>query len=203
VVDIDGIGGAHASALTRNQAARRQRVIRAAMELAAEGGYDLVQMRDVSTRADVALGTIYRYFPSKDALLLAVMVEWLGGLEQRVMRDPPPPSAGTVDRIMDVLGRALRSMDREPKLTAAVIGAMTAGDPAGVAAIGEVTGAMPRIMRSAFPDDLDPAVEASAAKVLGHVWWSATIAWANGMGDIGWVAAELREAAELLTDRLG
>jgi AcrR family transcriptional regulator len=203
VVDIDGIGGAHASALTRNQAARRQRVIRAAMELAAEGGYDLVQMRDVSTRADVALGTIYRYFPSKDALLLAVMVEWLGGLEQRVMRDPPPPSAGTVDRIMDVLGRALRSMDREPKLTAAVIGAMTAGDPAGVAAIGEVTGAMTRIMRSAFPDDLDPAVEASAAKVLGHVWWSATIAWANGMGDIGWVAAELREAAELLTDRLG
>jgi len=84
-----------------------------------------------------------------------------------------------------------------------VIGAMTAGDPAGVAAIGEVTGAMTRIMRSAFPDDLDPAVEASAAKVLGHVWWSATIAWANGMGDIGWVAAELREAAELLTDRLG
>ncbi|MGH9287699.1 MAG: TetR family transcriptional regulator [Acidimicrobiales bacterium] len=191
-----------ASALTRSQAARRDRVIRAALELAAEGGYDVVQMRDVATRARVALGTIYRYFPSKDALLLAVMVQWLGDLEQRVMRRPPA-GVNTVDRVMDVLGRALRSMDREPKLTAAVIAAMTAGDPASVAAIGDVTDAMARIMRSAFPAAVDPASEASAAKVLGHVWWSATIAWANGMGDIDWVAGELREAATLIVDRFG
>ncbi|HET6832365.1 MAG TPA: TetR family transcriptional regulator [Acidimicrobiales bacterium] len=190
-----------ASTLTRSQAARRERVIRAALELAAEGGYDIVQMRDVAARAHVALGTIYRYFPSKDALLLAVMVQWLGDLEQRVMRRPPT-GRNTVDRVMDVLGRALRSMDREPKLTAAVIAAMTAGDPASVAAIGDVTDAMARIMRSAFPENVDPAAEASAAKVLGHVWWSATIAWANGMGDIDWVAGELREATALIADRL-
>jgi TetR/AcrR family transcriptional regulator, cholesterol catabolism regulator len=189
-------------ALTRSQAARRERVIRAALDLGAEGGYDAVQMRDVATRADVALGTIYRYFPSKDALLLGVMVHWLGDLEQRVTRRPPA-GATTVERIMDVLERALRSMDRQPMLTTAVIGAMTSGEPASVDAIGEVTSTMARIMRSAFPDDVDPAVEASAAKALGHVWWSATISWANGMGDIRWVAAELREAAELIADRFG
>ena len=33
------------------------------------------------------------------------------------------------------------------------------------------------------------------------MWWSATISWANGMGDIDWVASELRVAAELLADR--
>ena len=189
-------------ALTRNQAARRERVIRAALDLGADGGYDAVQMRDVATRADVALGTIYRYFPSKDALLLGVMVHWRGDLEQRVTRRPPA-GATTVERIMDVLERALRSMDRQPMLTTAVIGAMTSGEPASVDAIGEVTSTMARIMRSAFPDDVDPAVEASAAKALGHVWWSATISWANGMGDIRWVAAELREAAELIADRFG
>jgi TetR/AcrR family transcriptional regulator, cholesterol catabolism regulator len=198
---VDSDGFSHpTSTLTRSQAARRERVIRAALELAAEGGYDVVQMRDVASRAEVALGTIYRYFPSKDALLLAVMVQWLVDLEQRVMRRPPSGD-NTVDRVMDVLGRALRSMDREPKLTAAVIAAMTAGDPASVAAIGDVTDTMARIMRSAFPQDVDPASEASAAKVLGHVWWSATIAWANGMGDIGWVAGELREATALIADR--
>ena len=190
------------SALSRNQAARRERVIRAALELGAEGGYEAVQMRDVATRAKVALGTIYRYFPSKDALLLAVMVQWLGDLEARVTRHPPA-GATTVDRIMDVLTRALRAMDRDPRLTAAVIGAMTAGDPASVPAIGEVTQAMARIMRSAFPTDVDPALEASAAKALGHVWWSATISWANGMGDVDWVADELREAAGLVADRFG
>lgn len=191
-----------AAALTRSQAARRERVIRAARELGAEGGYDAVQMRDVATRAEVALGTIYRYFPSKDALLLAVMVQWLGDLEARVTRRPPAGGT-TVERIMDVLDRALRAMDRDPRLTAAVIGAMTAGDPASVPAINEVTRAMARIMQSAFPDDVDPALEASAAKALGHVWWSATISWANGMGDIGWVARELREATELIADRFG
>ena len=189
-----------APVLTKSQAARRDRVIRAALDLAADGGYDAVQMRDVATRAEVALGTIYRYFPSKDALLLAVMVQWLGDLEQRVTRHPPAGDT-TVERIMDVLTRALRAMDRDPALTAAVIGAMTAGDPASVTAINEVTRAMARILQAAFPDDVDPALEASAAKVLGHVWWSATISWANGMGDVDWVAGELREATELMAER--
>jgi AcrR family transcriptional regulator len=189
-------------ALSRSQAARRERVIRAAQELGAEGGYDAVQMRDVAARGEVALGTIYRYFPSKDALLLAVMVQWLGDLEDRVSRRPPT-GATTVERIMDVLTRALRTMDREPRLTAAVIGAMTAGDPASVGAIGEATRTMARVLTAAFPDDVDPGLEARAAKALGHVWWSATISWANGMGDIDWVAAELHDAAELLADHFG
>jgi hypothetical protein len=128
------------------------------------------------------------------------MVQWLGDLEQRVTRHPPV-GASTTGRIMDVLMRALRAMDRDPRLTAAVIGAMTAGDPASVAAINEVTRAMARIMQAAFPDDVDAALEASASKALGHVWWSATISWANGMGDIDWVAGELREATELIADR--
>jgi AcrR family transcriptional regulator len=189
-----------APVLTKSQAARRERVVRAALELGAEGGYEAVQMRDVATRAEVALGTIYRYFPSKDSLLLAVMVHWLGDLEQRVSRRPPTGDT-TVERIMDVMTRALGSMDRDPRLTAAVIGAMTAGDPASVPAIDEVSQAMARIMQSAFPPDVDPALEAATAKVLGHVWWSATISWANGMGDIDWVADELRVAAELLAER--
>ena len=187
-------------ALSRSQAARRERVIRAAQELGSEGGYDAVQMRDVASRAEVALGTIYRYFPSKDALLLAVMVQWLRDLEERVGRKPPAGD-GTVERIMDVLRRALRTMDRQPRLTAAVIGAMTAGDPASVTAIGEASATMARVLVTAFPDDVDPQLEAGAAKVLGHVWWSATISWANGMGDIDWVADELRAAAELVAHR--
>ena len=57
--------------MTTSQRERRDRVIDAAMQLAAEGGYDAVQMRDVATKADVALGTVYRYFGSKDPLLAA------------------------------------------------------------------------------------------------------------------------------------
>jgi TetR/AcrR family transcriptional regulator, cholesterol catabolism regulator len=185
------------TALTKSQAARRERVISAALELASEGGYDAVQMRDVATRAKVALGTIYRYFSSKDALLASAMVQWMAELEQTVL-DRPPKGKTTSERVTDVLNRALRAMDRDPQLARAVVAALMAGDPAGVDALNGMIATIARIMRPAFPDDIDPAVEASVAKILGHVWWSALVSWANGMGDMGWVSDELAEAIGLL-----
>jgi AcrR family transcriptional regulator len=186
-----------APTLTKSQAARRQRVVAAALELSSDGGYDAVQMRDVATRANVALGTIYRYFSSKDALLAAAMVEWMAELEERVLRRPPAGDR-TPERVMDVLNRALRAIEREPELTRAVVTALTSGDPAGVEALTGMTNTLDRIMRPAFPADVEPETEASVAKMLGHVWWSTLIAWATGMGDMRWVSDELTEASELL-----
>jgi AcrR family transcriptional regulator len=184
--------------LPRSQAARRQRVIAAALELSADGGYDAVQMRDVATRANVALGTIYRYFSSKDALLAAAMVQWMRQLEDRVVARPTSGER-TADRVMDVLNRAVRAIEREPQLTRAVVTALTAGDPAGAEASHGMTETLARIMRPAFPADVEPTVEASVAKILGHVWFSTLVGWANGMGDTAWVSSELTEAAHLLT----
>jgi TetR/AcrR family transcriptional regulator, cholesterol catabolism regulator len=192
-VDAAESGGA----LPKSQAARRQRVIAAALELSSEGGYDAVQMRDVATRASVALGTIYRYFSSKDALLAAAMEQWMATLEERVLARPPA-GRRTPERVMDVLKRALHAIEREPQLTRAVVTALTSGDPAGVEALTGMTATLARIMRPAFPPDVDSATEASVAKMLGHIWWSTLIAWAAGMGDMRWVSAELTEAAELL-----
>ena len=70
--------------------ARRQRVIDAAMALGLEGGYEAVQMRDVAARADVAMGTVYRYFTSKDHLLAATLVHWVEMLDTRMVQHPPP-----------------------------------------------------------------------------------------------------------------
>ena len=86
------------STLTKSQAQRRERVLRAALELGAEGGYDAVQMRDVATSAGVALGTIYRYFASKDHLLAAALVEWTHDLVRRVTQRPPKGDS-TIERV--------------------------------------------------------------------------------------------------------
>src|SRR5215213_7088144 len=53
------------------QRERRRRILDATLVLASKGGYDAVQMRAVAERADVALGTLYRYFPSKIHLLVS------------------------------------------------------------------------------------------------------------------------------------
>ena len=56
------------------QRERRKRILDATLALASKGGYDAVQMRAVAERADVALGTLYRYFPSKIHLLVGALI---------------------------------------------------------------------------------------------------------------------------------
>ena len=67
---------------------RKRRLLAAATGLAAEGGYDAVQMRDVAARAEVALGTLYRHYASKDQLLLAAMAQQAATLRERLDQRP-------------------------------------------------------------------------------------------------------------------
>ena len=183
--------------LTASQRDRRLRVIRAALDLAREGGYDAVQMRDVSNEADVALGTIYRYFSSKDHLLVAAMLEWMLDLERTVTRRPPT-GRSTADRVIDVLRRALRSVERDPALAGAVVTAQTSDDGAAARATKDVTEVMYRIMGAAFADEASAEAHHDAIRVLSHVWFSCLVSWTSGVGDLDWVRHEVETAARLL-----
>ena len=55
------------------QRERRKRILDATLAIASKGGYEAVQMRAVADRADVAVGTLYRYFPSKVHLLVSAL----------------------------------------------------------------------------------------------------------------------------------
>ncbi|GLI28590.1 hypothetical protein ARHIZOSPH14_28320 [Agromyces rhizosphaerae] len=52
------------------------------------GGDEALQMKELSTRADVALSTVYRYFPSKQWLILAVAVH----RRRELASDPSRPT---------------------------------------------------------------------------------------------------------------
>ena len=86
--------------LTPVQRRRRQRIIECAIALAAEGGYDAVQMRTVAARSGVALGTLYRYFTSKEHLLVSAMALQVSGLRAR-MTEKPPRGDDAAGRVMD------------------------------------------------------------------------------------------------------
>jgi AcrR family transcriptional regulator len=53
----------------------RSRIVIAARELISEGGYVAAQIAAVAARADVAVGTVYRHFPSKSDLFAEVFRE--------------------------------------------------------------------------------------------------------------------------------
>ena len=185
-----------AVALTRNQAARRARVIEAAIALASEGGYDAVQMRDVASSASVALGTVYRYFSSKDHLLAATLVDWVRDLERRLAARPPRGDT-VADRVVDVIGRASRAMDRDPLLSAALVTAVSSPDPAVSACQLEVTRAISATLLVAM-EGFDDERRQGVVKVLSHVWFSSLVGWVSGWSNVGSVGEELETAARLL-----
>ena len=57
----------------------REKIVLAAREAFASDGLD-TQMDDVAARAGVGVGTVYRHFPTKDALVRAVIVHRMTGL---------------------------------------------------------------------------------------------------------------------------
>ena len=182
--------------LTRSQAARRSRVIEAAFQLAGEGGYDAVQMRDVASTASVALGTIYRYFSSKDHLLAACQVEWSKDVQRRLAQRPPAGDT-PAERVVDVVRRATRSMERRPPLAAALITAISSPDPAVSDCQQETTVVMGEVLSSAM-DGVEVELRDTVVRILSHVWFSTLLGWVNGWLTVDQVGNDLEQAARLL-----
>jgi AcrR family transcriptional regulator len=67
----------------------RERLYRAALELVAERGFEATTLRDVAAREGVSAGLLYRYFPSKRAVLLALYDELSAKLAARAARPRP------------------------------------------------------------------------------------------------------------------
>jgi AcrR family transcriptional regulator len=184
--------------LTERQAARRDWIVRAAMELAAEGGYDAVQMREVASRANVALGTLYRYFSSKDQLLVAVLSYWARELQQRLAARPAQGDS-PADRVTDVLRRASRALQQAPELTSALVTALSSlssDDSPALEATREVYDTVTEIIRTGMNhgEDLKPEV----VRVLSMVWFAALFARVRGWEPPRQMGDDLENAVRLL-----
>jgi AcrR family transcriptional regulator len=64
----------------RRSQERLARIARAAGELCAEVGAEAVTMEAISARAETSIGSLYQFFPNKDALLHAVAERYVADL---------------------------------------------------------------------------------------------------------------------------
>jgi AcrR family transcriptional regulator len=155
-------------------------------------------MRDVAATANVALATIYRYFSSKDHLLAAAMTQWTAKLQGRVAQSPPRGDTAA-DKLVDVLHRGCLAMQRQPKLSMALVRALSSPDAGVQESALEVQRAI-GMMGDEILADLAPAVRADILAVLGHVWYSTLVGWANGRTDFDVVVQELERATRVLVE---
>ncbi len=189
VADADGGSAA--------QRERRKRILDATLALASKGGYDAVQMRTVAERADVALGTLYRYFPSKIHLLVGALTEEFEQMQEKLDRKPIPGET-PADRMLYVLSRVTRTMQRDPMLTEAMTRAFMFADPSAAAEVNTVARQMVRMFTRAMHDGEPSADDLAIARVIGDVWLSNLVAWVTRRASADDVASRLELAARLL-----
>jgi AcrR family transcriptional regulator len=183
-------------ALGGTQRARRQRMVDAAVTLGAEGGYDAVQMRAVAARAEVALGTLYRYFGSKDHLLAAAFVAWMERFDE-LLGVAPPHGATASERVLDVVDRGLRRLDGQQELTRAMVRSLVASDPGVVECQREVARVLATIVERAIGRSVT-VDQPERAETIGQVWFAALVGWATGARRLAEVHQDIAAAVRLL-----
>ncbi|QYJ04889.1 TetR family transcriptional regulator [Nocardioides panacisoli] len=184
------------------QQERRKRILDATYALASEGGFDAVQMRAVADQADVALGTLYRYFPSKIHLLVSALQREFESAVDRLNAKAIPGDTAA-DRVIHVLKRLTRGMQGDPQLTEALTRAFMFADASVANEIHGVGMSMTAIvthaMHGGVPTDEDITDEDIAiARVIGDVWLSALVGWVTGRSTANETAAHMDTAVRLV-----
>jgi TetR/AcrR family transcriptional regulator, cholesterol catabolism regulator len=184
--------------LTPRQEARRRRILHSCAQLASRGGFDAVQMREVAETSGVALGTLYRYFPSKVHLLVATMRDQLERMQEQLRKRPPEadePSA----RVAQTLMWAFRALQREPHLADAMVRAFTFADHSVSAEVDTVSRLTTAIILDAMGLCAPPtADQLSAVRVIEHTWHSALITWLSGRASIAQVRIDIETVCRLI-----
>jgi AcrR family transcriptional regulator len=93
---------------TRQGAAARDRLYATAIQLIAARGYEATTLRDIAKEAGVSVGLLYRYFPGKQAIVIALYDE-LSSEYARQAGDMPP--GRWRDRFIFALNTSLRVLE--------------------------------------------------------------------------------------------
>jgi AcrR family transcriptional regulator len=103
----------------RADAARnRRRVLAAAEELFARRGAAKVTMEDIARTAGVGKGTLYRRFPDRASIAVALLDEHERELQERLLRGPPPlgPGAPPAERLAAFYAAMVELLERHVHL---------------------------------------------------------------------------------------
>lgn len=150
--------------LRRDQFARRQRIVRAALRALANSDYDQVRISEVARDSGVALGTLYRYFASKEHLFAAVFVEWQAALKKKLEKEPP--RGGTeADRLRDVFHRTIRAFQLQPQFYRVVMILNATTDAYAADLYQSISSQFQDTVQTAFPGPFDD----DHAAILGTV----------------------------------
>jgi AcrR family transcriptional regulator len=182
--------------LNDDQRARRQRIIDAGLVLLERNEYERIQIKDVAEEADVALGTLYHYFSSKEHLFAEVLVKWAATLRSSLARHPPQGITPR-EKLTEALHRSVRAFQHQPQLARLIASLELSSDPFAT----EILERMDQTTSSVYLELLD-GVEARRARIIVRtvdaVLDSQLRAWSAGRLPITGLYDYLSESIDLM-----
>ncbi|ETW22958.1 TetR family transcriptional regulator [Mycobacterium gastri 'Wayne'] len=139
-------------------------ILEVVVDILETGGYDAVQLREVARRARTSLATIYKRYPTRDALILAALERWMD--ENRyagLAAQTPGPGESIYDGLMRVFRTIFEPWERHPDMLRAYYRARSApgGQRLVSRGVDAVVPAAMAVLGEADPDlvaDLPPIV---------------------------------------------
>ena len=177
---------------------RRQRIVDVALELLRAGDYHTIQMREVAERAGVSLGTVYRYFASKEHLFGAVDLEWVRQLEAAMPEDLPQ-AASNRERMGEALELVVAALENTPQLFRVVVMMEETSDVGARECYTRLSELTTTLVGRALRD-LDPATRRNILHIMLAVLNQQLRWWSLGRLGIAEVRANLRGAVEVIFD---
>src|ERR1700742_1906927 len=182
--------------LPRGQQERRDRIVHAAIALLENGGeYDDIQMRDVASEAGVALGTVYRYFTSKEHLYAAALLEWASNYPAR--EPAKRPTGNDEAQLRTLMRRAVRAFERYPQMMRVEIVIESSPDPNARALFDQFAARNNGTLMQALPST-DPKRAAAVIATVNSVLATRLRAWALGRITIADVDRSVQQAIDLI-----
>jgi AcrR family transcriptional regulator len=186
---------------------RAKRIVETAVELAERDGYQAVRLRDVAATAQVALGTVYKRFASKEEILIAALEQESDKLVAKIGKKTVPGS-NSRERVGFVFSALTRGLLKRPNLAKALVRSLASGDPnitERVASFHAVITALviAAIRGEAAAEQADSGAEVdqreqTVASILQNVWFASFVGWAGGLHDASQVLEDIDKTTELL-----
>lgn len=147
---------------------RYERIVSAATTLAALGNVDC-QIRSVATAAGIAPSTVYRYFTSKDDLLLACLHRWLRDFSA-ISPETNDSELDSYQRVLEAARTLTASLCSSPRFTEAVIRPYlyAHGEASGLADI--IHQQLVQMFYTAMNDGQLSQLHRNIAEVLTDIW---------------------------------
>ena len=86
--------------------ARRRQLLEVASAIVSEHGIEKLEMRDLAARAGVTRPVVYRYFPTRHALVLALLEDFAGAMEAAYRKALVTSLGGSIEEITREFVRA-------------------------------------------------------------------------------------------------